>query len=452
MSDTIAAVATGGQVAAIGILRLSGADAIRIADTLFVPHTGGAMREAEDRKLVYGRLTDGEGALLDLCLCTVSRAPKSYTGEDTAEFQCHGSPTVLLAALEAAFRLGARQALPGEFTRRAFLNGRLDLTEAEAVADLIDAESVEAAKNAAAQLSGALAQRCGGIFSALTDISAHYHAVLDYPDEDIEDFTLARYRKTLDEAAESLRSLLGSYARGRFLNAGIPAAIVGRPNAGKSSLLNALLGYERAIVTEIPGTTRDTIEEKLRLGSLLLRLTDTAGIRDTADRIERLGVERSRHAMERAELVLVVLDASVPPEAEDLALIREAEKRQRAVLVLSKSDLESGALPPETTLPCVVVSAVTGQGLDELERVIQGMFPLPQVPAGQILTNARQAEAVARALESLEAAREAMACGYTPDIVLTETETAMAALGELSGRSIREDVTNRIFERFCVGK
>ncbi len=452
MSDTIAAVATGGQVAAIGILRLSGADAIRIADTLFEPRSGRPMREAGDRKLVYGRLTDGAGALLDLCLCTISHGPRSYTGEDTAEFQCHGSPTVLLAALEAAFRLGARQALPGEFTRRAFLNGRMDLTAAEAVADLIDAESVEAARNAAAQLSGAIAERCGGIYAALTDISAHYHAVLDYPDEDIEDFTLEGYRATLREASAQLRSLLGSYERGRFLTAGIPVAIVGRPNAGKSSLLNALLGYERAIVTEVPGTTRDTIEEKLRLGSLLLRLTDTAGIRDTADRVERLGVERSRRAMERAELVLVVLDASVPPEAEDLELIRAAEARPKAVLVLSKSDLETKLRPPGTTLPCVTVSALTGQGLDELERVIRAMFPLPQVPAGQILTNARQAEAVSRALESVEAAREAMDLGQTPDIVLTETETAMAALGELSGRSIREDVTNRIFERFCVGK
>ena len=451
MSDTIAAIATGGQVAAIGILRLSGADAIGIADTLFRPRSGRPMRSSGDRTLVYGNLTDGAGALLDVCLCTISRGPNSYTGEDTAEFQCHGSPTVLLAALEAAFRLGARQALPGEFTRRAFLNGRRDLTAAEAVADLIDAESVEAAKNAAAQLSGVLAVRCDGIYNALTDISAHYHAVLDYPDEDIEDFTLARYRETLDAASAELRSLLKSYERGRFLTAGIPAVLVGRPNAGKSSLLNALLGYERAIVTEIPGTTRDTIEEKLRLGSLLLRLTDTAGIRDSADRIERLGVERSRRAMEQAELVIVVLDASVTPEEEDLALIREAETRPHAVLVLSKSDLETRAAPV-TTLPCVTVSARTGQGLEELERVIRAMFPLPQVPAGQILTNARQAEAVSRALESLEAAREAMAFGQTPDIVLTETETAMAALGELSGRSIREDVTNRIFERFCVGK
>jgi tRNA modification GTPase len=328
----------------------------------------------------------------------------------------------------------------------------MDLTAAEAVADLIDAESVESAKNAAAQLSGALAAGTEEIYQSLREISAHYHAVLDYPDEDIEDFRLESYKADLRRAEHSLDTLLGSFERGRLMTAGIPAAIVGRHNAGKSSLLNALLGYERAIVTDVPGTTRDTIEEKLRLGSLLLRLTDTAGIRDTADTVERLGVERSRLAMERAELVIDVLDGSADLSAEDLALLRAAEKRPRAVLVVRKSDLGTLAELPETSLPVVVLSARTGEGLGELEKVIRSLFPMPAVPAGEILTNARQAEAVSRALESLRAALSAMEEGRTPDIVLTESETAMAALGELSGRSVREDVTDRIFQRFCVGK
>ncbi len=452
MSDTIAAIATGSQVAAIGIVRLSGPESLPLMDALFKPMNGRPMSQSRDRSLVYGNLYSSSGELLDLCLCTVSRGPHSYTGEDTAELQCHGSPVVLRTVLEELFKLGARHALPGEFTKRAFLNARMDLTAAEAVADIIDAESIDYAKNAAGQLSGAMGRRIESIYSALADISSHYHAVLDYPDEDIEDFRLESYRELLGSALLQLRQLLDSFSRGKLMRSGIPAAIVGLPNAGKSSLLNALLGYDRAIVTDVPGTTRDTIEEKLSLGSVTLKLCDTAGIHSSCDRVEQLGIERSRRAMEDSELVIVVLDGNCEASLEEEELLRSAACAPHALVVISKSDLELRRKMPDTRLPVVTVSSLKGEGLKELEAEIKRMFPLPQAPAGEILTNARQADAVSRALESMEAALEAMGAGYTPDIVLTETETAMAALGELTGRSVREDVTDRIFQRFCVGK
>lgn len=452
MADTIAAIATGTQVSAIGIIRLSGDETFRVIDRLFFPYSGKKMSESADRRLIFGELRDRGGELLDVCLCTISRAPHSYTGENTAELQCHGSPIVLRAALDELFALGARQAAPGEFTKRAFLNGRMELCAAEAVADIIDAETVECAKNAAGQLSGAISRKVDGIYSALTDISSHYHAVLDYPDEDIEDFQLESYEGSLTSALTELERLLQSHERGKLMTGGIPAAIAGRPNAGKSSLLNALLGYDRAIVTAIPGTTRDTIEEKLRIGRLTLRLIDTAGIRDTDDEVERLGVERSRAAMSKAELVIAVVDGSGEITDEDREVIAQAEAAPKGIVVLSKRDIAEQGAVIDTALPVVSLSSVTGDGMDELERVIAERFPLPEVPAGEILTNVRQADAVKRAIEYMRSALDAMRAGMTPDIVLTETEGAMSALGELSGRTVREDVTNRIFQRFCVGK
>ena len=453
MSDTIAAISTGNVLSGIGVLRLSGDDAIAIVDRVFTPSHGGPMSGRPDRLLVYGELRDRSGERLDLCLCTVSRAPHSYTGENTAELQCHGSPTVLREGLESLFAAGARQAKAGEFTRRAFLNGCMDLVQAEAVIDLIHAETPEAAKNAAGQLSGAVSRRTDAVYDTLAAISAHYHAVIDYPDEDIEDFRLRDYEAALDSAEQSLSDLLAGFARGRVLTGGVPTAIMGRPNAGKSSLMNALLGYDRAIVTDIPGTTRDTITERVRFGGTLLNLIDTAGVRETGDSVEAMGVARSRDAMARAELIFLLFDGSVPFTEEDAALLAEAQATGAPVLLIAgKADLPQAPLP-ELPLPCIRLSSVTGAGMAELEAAVAALYPPDAgIRTGELLTNARQADAVERALRSLRAARDAMEAGSMPDAVLTETEEAMAALGELSGKTVREDITNQIFARFCVGK
>ena len=455
MTDTIAAAATPPVPSAIGILRLSGPKAREIAAAVFRPAAGGGLADRPARRLVYGTLLDRNGAPIDQVLATWSPGPNSYTGEDTAELQCHGSPAVLALGLEALFAHGARQALAGEFTRRAFLNGRMDLAQAEAVIDLIDAETAEGARNAYGQLSGALSRRVDAIYDGLTDVLAHFHAVLDYPDEDIDPFTADTIRAALNEALSRLDALLATYDRGSLLSAGAPCAIVGRPNVGKSSLLNALLGYDRAIVTNVPGTTRDTLEERVRLGGVLLRLVDTAGLRQSDDPVERLGVDRSRSALERARLALLVLDGGQPLTREDEDAIAAAQDAPNLICVVNKSDL-APALDVETLRErfpkLCVVSAATGDGLEELERAISACFPAGADEAGSLLTNARQAEAASRARSSVASALEGLEVGMTPDALLTDAEEAMAALGELTGRSVREDITDRIFSRFCVGK
>ena len=458
---TIAAVATGLSRCAIGIIRLSGPSAIAAASAVFTPDRGGSLDNLPDRTLVCGALRDREGRTIDRPLATVSRAPHSYTGEDTAELHCHGSPAVLSLALEALYAQGVRPAPPGEFTRRAFLNGRLDLTQAEAVIDLIDAQSAAAARQAALALGGALSRRIGGIYGALVDLMAHFHAVLDYPDEDIDPFEAKEISAALDASASELDALLATCRRGRLLNEGVPCAIVGRPNAGKSTLFNALLGYERAIVTDVPGTTRDTVEERVSFGGVLLRLIDTAGLRETGDAVERLGVERSRQAMERAELILAVVDESGDPNEEDAQVLRLAVSSGKPwIYVASKCDLSGsvagsvgvmgGGSPPAAT---VFLSAKTGEGMDGLERAVSALFPEPPAAqAGELLANARQEEAARRAREAVGRAKAALEAGITPDAVLTDVEEALSALGELTGKSVRADITDRIFSRFCVGK
>ena len=455
MSDTIAAIATALVPSAIGIIRLSGPESVSVLDRVFTPAHGAPMSERPNRMLVYGALHDETGTVIDYCLATVSRAPHSYTGEDTAELQCHGSPTALTMGLEALFAAGARQAKAGEFTRRAFLAGKLDLTRTEAVADLIHAESPAAVRQAAGQLGGALERTITEIYDGLTDLMAHFHAVLDYPDEDIEPFEAAEISSALTEAGKKLHALAASYDRGRALVEGIPCAIIGRPNAGKSTLFNALLGYDRAIVTPIAGTTRDTVEERLNLGGILLRLIDTAGLRDTDDQVERLGVERSRAALEQAELVLAVVDGGKTLSTEDEEILTLALTAPHCIIIENKADLpgEAITLPVPSGTAVVRLSALTGDGLDELESAIHRLFPEDTgLRPGTLLTNARQAESANRARRSIERAASALSSGMSPDAVLSDVEEALESLGELTGRLVRDDVTARIFERFCVGK
>ena len=409
--DTIAAIAAGGGApSAIGVVRISGPDCFAACGRVF--RSARPFEELEARRMVLGEFLDREGRVLDRGLAVRFPGPRSYTGEDSAEFHCHGSPVVLREVLAALFAAGARQAGPGEFTKRAFLNGRLDLTQAEAVIDLIDAETAAAARNAAAQLDGGLRRALEPIQEALLDITSRFYAVVDYPDEDIQDAGPEEIAAALRQAEGALTALLSTCKRGRVLKRGVRTAIVGLPNAGKSSLLNALAGYERAIVTDIPGTTRDTVEESVLCGGVLLRLIDTAGLRETEDAVEKLGVERSRRAMEEAELILLVRDGAAEAcpenrahwEAEAVLLNQVARTGKPWLCIESKSDLTGphafsvGLIQKDANNPaaCLCVSSVTGYGLDKLENAVAALFPAGDPgEAGSLLTDRRQEEAAA---------------------------------------------------------
>ena len=457
--DIIAAIATGHSPTAIGIIRVSGEGCFALCDQVFRAANGRPFPEQPSHKMVFGEMLDAESRVIDRGLAVRFPGPHSYTGEDSAEFHCHGSPVVLRELLDALFAAGARQAKAGEFTQRAFLNGRLDLTQAEAVIDLIDAETATAARNAAAQLDGGLRRVLEPIQDSLLDITSRFYAVVDYPDEDIEDVKPEQVAEALSSAEKQLSSLLATCQRGKVLKSGVRTAIVGRPNAGKSSLLNALAGYERAIVTDIPGTTRDTVEESVLCGGVLLRLIDTAGIRDTEDVVEQKGVERSRKALESADLVLAVVDGSVPLTDEDLEVLRLAAENPRWIAVFSKCDLwdtkahSVGIIGSPAPAASVTLSSVTGEGLGDLENAVAALFPAGDPKeAGSLLTDQRQEEAARQARDAVRRAKDALENGLTPDAVLNDAEEALDSLGELTGRTAKEEIVSRIFSRFCVGK
>jgi len=453
MSQVIAAISTGNQISAIGILRLSGAGCAAVAGKVFTLNNGTPLEDAPNRKLMLGALHDKEGRVIDACMAVYTRGPHSYTGEDTVEFHCHGSPAVLTAGLEALYLAGARPAGRGEFTKRAFMNGQLDLTQAEAVIDLIEAETADAAANAAGQVGGVLQKKLAPIYNDLTDLCSHFHAVLDYPDEDIEDFGLSAYESILKRDTNLLSSLLKTYEHGRILKHGVSAAIVGKPNVGKSSILNALAGYERVIVTEIAGTTRDTVEETVMVGKTKLRLIDTAGIRETGDKIEAMGVDRSKQALEASDLVIYVCDGSAPLTEEDRLVIDACVNAPNAIALINKSDLGQHIHPSDLPFMNIIhVCAKTGEGLELFADTVDLLFAESTPCDGSILTNARQFDAIVRSYNAMVCALKSLKDGLTPDAVLLDVEAAMEAMGEVTGNTVREDITSRIFERFCVGK
>lgn len=456
--DTIAAISTPPGEGGIGIVRLTGKNAIKIADRLFHSSKGKTLFDSASHRIIYGIIKDpSTGKTVDEVLASVMRSPNTYTREDIVEINCHGGMTPLRNVLELTVKNGARLAEPGEFTKRAFLNGRIDLSEAEAVLDLIRAKTDESRRIAFEQLRGRLSEKVLNLREQLTKMCVFIEAYIDFPEEEIE----IASRKEIVESAETilkeLASLLKSYDEGRFFREGLAAAIVGKPNVGKSSLLNALLQKDRAIVTDTPGTTRDTIEEYLNINGLPLRIIDTAGIREAHDMAEKEGVKRSIRAMEDADLVIVVIDGSEPLKDEDLEVL-EKTRGKNTIIVINKSDLPvhgktASQFEPYTS-KILEVSSTRGDGLEKLKETIfqSSVNNWEEQKEGVLITNLRHKIAIQAAYYSLKNGINAIETVKPLEIIAIEFRDALDRLGEIVGAVTTDDILNRIFSDFCIGK
>jgi len=449
--QTIVAPATAVGEGGIGIVRVSGTSAEAMLQRFF--RSPGAVDQFESHRLYYGHIFDPDGAPIDEVMAVIMRAPRSYTGEDVVEVHCHGGPLIIRRILDLFIEAGLRLAHPGEFTLRAFLNGRLDLTRAEAVIDVIRSRSEAAGQLALRQMDGALSRVVYSLRDRLVEHLALVEAHIDFPEEDISPPTIARLAEDVDAVSSEIDRLLAGFDSGRVLREGLNVLILGRPNVGKSSLLNALLGESRAIVTDIPGTTRDTVEESLEIAGIPLRLIDTAGVHDTSDLVEAEGVRRAGLRAETADLVLFVIDGSQPVCDDDL-LALEMAKDKRCLLVVNKSDRETLELtPPFTDLEAVPLSAKTGSGLDGLKEKISTLFfSGGEISESTLVSDRRHREALLRANEALTRFREAISATHDPEFLALDLKEALQALGEITGETTPDDILDKIFSRFCIGK
>ncbi|MCL6557309.1 MAG: tRNA uridine-5-carboxymethylaminomethyl(34) synthesis GTPase MnmE [Firmicutes bacterium] len=460
LNDTIAAIATPLGEGAIGIVRVSGPDAINIASKLFVSRTGVDWRRQGSHRLFYGLVVDpANGQPVDEVLLGVMYAPRTFTREDVVEFNCHGGIVPLRRTLELVLQHGARLAEPGEFTRRAFLNGRLDLAQAESILDIIRAKTEAGLQVAMSLLAGELSSRVHAFQDQLLGLVAQVEASIDFPEEGIEEATREELIQAVRTIIDQLEELLRQARYGKVYREGLRTVIVGRPNVGKSSLLNSLLREKRAIVTEIPGTTRDIIEEVVNIRGIPIRLADTAGLRKTDDVVERIGVERSRELVKMADLVLVVLDASTGLTDEDRSVL-ELVRGQKGIILVNKSDIGDGqALAREVERlapdkPVKVISVKTGEGLGQVEEAIEQMVLGGQAVASELplVSHVRHKQVLARCHEHLQEVQRALCAGENLDLVAIDLRAAWEVLGEITGTTVAEDIVDRIFRDFCIGK